>query len=441
MQPKPPRRWYAAANALHNAYTAWVVLLLSVILTIGAYIVSSSVVEARKQDRFLFSVEELEKSIQSHLIVYEQVLRSTVAMVYASESLERQEFAHYVRSLQLDEYWPGIQGIGYAIPLEPEEVADHVAAVQAEGFPEYQIKPAGERAKYSSIVYLEPFDWRNRRAFGYDMYSNEVRRQAMDRARRTGLASTSGKITLVQETNRDVQSGFLTYLPVYESKITPATEAEREAQFVAWVYAPFRAGDLMSGVTGTETSMLMYEIYDGSDVQEENLLYSSHGPIAEPQDNELVLVRRIELQGRPWTLRVTPSPEFGVGLHEDLPSYVATGGIIIDVLLFYVILSLHFIKQKAERLAEARTEELRAVKDAVEKERRFANAVIDSLQMVLLVKSQSSGKLLRANPYTRSLFGDGDEEFSPLLKRFVDRVGKSGANIRVGGSPCLCGAA
>lgn len=422
MPPQPPRRWYAAANVIHNAYTAWVVLLLSIVITVGAYIVSSNVIEQRKRDLFLFSAEELEKGIRSHLGVYEQVLRSAVGMFYASEVVTREEFANYVQNLRLNEFWPGIQGIGYSIPLQPDEVEEHVASVQAQGFPEYQIKPPGERAIYSTILFLEPFDWRNRRAFGYDMYSNEVRRQAMDRARRTGLASTSGKITLVQETDRDVQSGFLTYLPVYRTRSTPETVAEREAQFLAWVYAPFRAGDLMKGVTGSQTFKLDYEIYDGEEVLEENLLYSSVGRVNPAQPSDLILVRHLELQGRPWTLRVTPASGFSQGMQDDLPSYVAAGGIIIDLLLFYVILSLHFIKQKAERLAEVRTQELKAAKNAVEKERHFANSVIDSLQLVLLVKSRSSSELLRVNPFTRSLFGVDSDLPSPLLKRFVHRV-------------------
>ena len=422
MPPQPSRRWYAAANVIHNSYTAWVVLLLSIVLTIGAYVVSSNVIEERQRDRFLFSAEELEKGIKSHLGVYEQVLRSTVGMFYASEKVTREEFANYVQNLHLDEYWPGIQGIGYAIPLKPDQVESHVQRIQAEGFPEYQIKPPGDRAMYSSIVYLEPFDWRNRRAFGYDMYSNDARRRAMDRARRTGLASTSGRITLVQETDRDVQSGFLTYFPVYKTKTTPATEEQREAEFAAWIYAAFRAGDLMAGVTGGKTFKLDFEIYDGEDLKEGNLLYSSQGGALMPLDQELVLVRQLELQGRPWTLRVTPADGFKQGMQSELPSYVAAGGIIVDLLLFYVILSLHFIKQKAERLAEARTEELNIANKAVEKERRFANSVIDSLQLVLVVKSQISGHLLRVNPFTRSLFGADSEASGPLLKRFIHRV-------------------
>ncbi len=40
---------------------------------------------------------------------------------------------------------------------------------------------------------------RNLRAFGFDMYSEPVRRAAMEAARDTGAAALSGKVVLVQE--------------------------------------------------------------------------------------------------------------------------------------------------------------------------------------------------------------------------------------------------
>lgn len=48
------------------------------------------------------------------------------------------------------------------------------------------------------------------------MFSESVRRKAMARARDTGLPALSGKVILKQETDTDVQNGFLLYVPVYK---------------------------------------------------------------------------------------------------------------------------------------------------------------------------------------------------------------------------------
>ncbi|MSR16902.1 MAG: hypothetical protein EXR89_03785 [Methylococcaceae bacterium] len=84
------------------------------------------------------------------------------------------------------------------------------------GFPHYQIRPSGQWDAYTSIVYIEPFEGRNLRAFGYDMYSESVRQNAMAMARDKNQVTLSGKVILVQETNQDVQPGTLMYSPIYE---------------------------------------------------------------------------------------------------------------------------------------------------------------------------------------------------------------------------------
>ena len=112
----------------------------------------------------------------------------------------------------------------------------------------YTLSPKGDRDPYTSIIYLEPFNWRNQRAFGYDMFSEPVRHSAMEQARDQGKTSISGKVVLVQETDKQVQSGFLMYLPVYKKDSTPVTLEERRTQILGWVYAPFRMGELVKQI-------------------------------------------------------------------------------------------------------------------------------------------------------------------------------------------------
>ncbi len=75
--------------------------------------------------------------------------------------------------------------------IAAKDKEEHIRRMQEEGFPSYTINPAGNRAQYSSIIYLEPFADRNLRAFGYDMYSEPVRRAAMEQARDTGTMVVS----------------------------------------------------------------------------------------------------------------------------------------------------------------------------------------------------------------------------------------------------------
>lgn len=358
--PKETRR-RRFIDVFHNPYSARVVLLAALALTASAWYISRSVVNDAAAERFEFRTKEIESAIQERMTGYEQVLWGGVGLFNASSNVSRQEWAEYVNTIDLTEQWPGIQGLGYAIPVSSDGLDAHVTEIRAQGFPNYDVAPTGMRNEYTAIVYLEPFDWRNQRAFGYDMWSNMTRREAMTRARDTGKAATSGVITLVQETDQDVQLGFLTYVPVYRSGAEPADMEERRAAFVGWVYAAFRIDDLMHGVLGPDDGAVDYEIYDNWVVRPDALLYDSNGTYTgkSGQDDRLARATTVSFQGRPWTFAFRPGPEFEAIGADNLPTTIAVAGIVIDLLLFYAITSLGLLNRRATALADDMTAELR----------------------------------------------------------------------------------
>ena len=202
---------------------------------------------AGRENAFVLETNEITLKIEERFKAYRQVLRGARALFAASQEVTRAEWRDYVTGLRLQADFGGIQGVGFAVQVPAAQLASHEQRVRAEGFPDYRISPPGRRDIYSAIVYLEPFDWRNQRAFGYDMYSEPVRREAMARARGLGVPALTGKVRLVQETSTDVQFGVLLYLPVFRENLPLQTDAQRERAFMGWVYSPFRLGDLLAG--------------------------------------------------------------------------------------------------------------------------------------------------------------------------------------------------
>jgi CHASE1-domain containing sensor protein len=98
-----------------------------------------------------------------------------------SAYVSRKDFADYFSVLKLEEQFPGIEALGVATILAPGQLEAHQQAVRREGFPGYAVHPLDPaRPLYTSITHIEPFQGRNLRAFGYDMYSEPVRRAAME---------------------------------------------------------------------------------------------------------------------------------------------------------------------------------------------------------------------------------------------------------------------
>jgi CHASE1-domain containing sensor protein len=200
-------------------------LIISLLVTYLSYSQAKSNLEQKTQAYFDFRVREALDLIKRRMTLYEQVLYGTNPLFNASSAVTRNEFKQYVATLNLTNNFPGIQGVGFSQIVPPTEVNDHIEAIQNEGFPNYTLWPQGQRDIYTAIIYLEPFDYRNRRAFGYDMFSEPSRRDAMQRAIDTGQTQLTDKIKLVQETGENDQAGFLIYLPVY-SKGNPTHTIE-----------------------------------------------------------------------------------------------------------------------------------------------------------------------------------------------------------------------
>ncbi|MEJ2681251.1 MAG: CHASE domain-containing protein [Gammaproteobacteria bacterium] len=340
----------------HSVYTAWIILGLSLALTVLAYVLTHAAVQQRWKDHFDFKAQELEQAILDRTALYEQVLWGGVGLFNANDAqVDRKRFALYVDALNLNEHWPGVQGVGFSVPVAPNELAAHVAAIRQEGFPDYQLRPSGVRDVYTATIYLEPFDWRNQRAFGFDMWSDAWRREAMRRARDEGRAAMSGMITLVQETDENVQRGFLMYVPVYRHAVIPDTVAARRQAFVGWVYAPFRAGNLMQGILAKGDPHIEFEIFDGERITADNVLFDSNDVLHLSEAAHQPLFSRavrVRLQGRTWTLYFNTPTRFVENNHEaNLPAYVAIAGLTVDVLLFYVIYSLYLNHRRVQRVS------------------------------------------------------------------------------------------
>lgn len=344
-------------DILHGPMAAWSILIISLIITLIAWNISNDYAEQRAKERFEFQIEEAQDAIQKRFINYEQVLRGGLGFFVGSDHVRREEWRDYISILELEKFFPGTLGVGYSQWLKPEELAAHIDEIKQQGFPQFVVRPEGERDHYSSITLLEPFNQRNQKAFGYDMYSEPVRREAMERARDTGKTALSGKVTLVQESSSGIQAGILIYVPHYRENVTDINE--RRDALMGFVYSALRVGDLMQGILGVGLPELDFSLYDGNSNQVENKLYESrtgqsgHQPAYKRQET-------LEIGGRVWAIEYESNAAFASATSSNQPTLVAVGGIIIDFLLFNIILALGRSRKQAQKLADDRMAKLRA---------------------------------------------------------------------------------
>ena len=233
---------------LHRRWIAYAGLFVGLALTALSTYFLKSKVDDNAQLTFVAECNEIKLNIGARLESCAQILMAGAALFNASVSVEREEWRAFTKGLRLENQLSGIQGVGYALIVPPRGLEQHIKEIRNQGFPDYDIRPSGQREVYTSIIYIEPFSDRNLRAFGYDMYSEPLRRAAMDRACQENSCALSRKIVLVQETGKEVQAGTLMYMPIYRKGLPITNTAERQAAIMGWVYSPYRMTDLINGV-------------------------------------------------------------------------------------------------------------------------------------------------------------------------------------------------
>ncbi len=361
------------SHGSRRVWRAWVVLAMGLTLTTLATLYTERDVKSLHRRELVLIGEEIAARIDARLHAHAQVLRSGAAFFAGSEDVTRNEWREFIVRSRIGLNLPGIQGIGFSLLIPASELAAHLDRIRAQGFPDYRIRPEGERDPYTAIIYLEPFSGRNLRAFGYDMFSDPVQRAAMEHARDKDLAALSGKVRLVQETEQDVQAGTLMYVPVYRTDLPTDTIEQRRAALLGWVYSPYRMNDLMAGIVGDwernggrEIHLL---IHDGERIAPETLLYDNPADFQPPSNGfrpatriddqgsgasrpeaSDAVHRVIDFNGNRWTLSLV-RPRLQTGFFHDYRIWsVALIGSVISLLLTALVLALIEVRARAREL-------------------------------------------------------------------------------------------
>jgi diguanylate cyclase (GGDEF)-like protein/PAS domain S-box-containing protein len=407
-RPLSPLQQAGQADALRPTQQrfSWIGQLPLAVFLVGLVITGGVAEQTRR-----FGVQEHERiernllngvsdAINAKIQVDIALLSSVVGLFRASEAVNREEFAQFYAAMAAGSpNFQGIQGVGFSRFLKAEQLPQFVAQMRAQGFKDFRIIPAGNRPNYSVIDYIEPFDWRNRRAFGFDMYSEPARHAAMERAARTGLASLTARLTLIQETESAVQPGVLMYVPVYRGNLADLDPQERMQQLVGWAYSPLRTGDLidaaLSDVGNRDLSGSRVVVFDGPTAQPQALLFDNldhlHGvytPVEHASFN------RLAVGGRTWSVGVQLAPHLvgPKGISSQFWVVIALGLGVASLLAIgtRMLVDSHLATSVALATSEKAIEE-----------RALASTVFEASSLAIVVTNPDGYFLTANNAFTQ----------------------------------------
>ena len=280
--------------------------LLFLIASMTTAVSVMAIERADKQTRAIEldrQLTEISSALQRRVTENIALLRAGSALFATQDVVSPQQFAEFARDLQGDGTLYGSLGMGWAPLIPVSKLADFEVAVQSVGRLDFSVDPRPEPGqKYVvPVYYLEPQSPGNKRAIAFDMYSEPVRRQAMERAMaRRGPAAT-GVVHLAQDgfrypaRDQQADAAFLIYMPV-------TIDRGGRRWVKGFVYSPFKAQTFLGSASELyRNDSIDIAIYDDH-VAPETLLAEQRGAdgLTGP-----TIERRIDVAGQAWIVEVS----------------------------------------------------------------------------------------------------------------------------------------
>ncbi|WP_426304096.1 EAL domain-containing protein [Acidovorax facilis] len=359
--------------------------------------------------RFMQEARGFADALSQRIEGHTEVVNGLRGLFTANPHLTRLEFERAASDLEVGQRYPGVRNLSFTRWVPGAERAAYEARVRADtsltaqGYPNFTIRPPGERAEYFVAEYLWPMAG-NESVLGFDISSQPTNLAAMQYSRDSGHTVVSAPFDLLQEETH--RQGFVIRVPVFDY-----TAGTPEPRFLGAVASTIRVYDLVQALgsqgllNGIVVSMADHgSVRAGSaDTTVRPLLAQSSAvlPGAQP------FVRDLQVHDRRWRLTFYPARSFLSPSEARLPVLVGLGGALVSLLLASTVGLL--VRQRTLALARAQVSD-----DARrESEERF-HALFNQASVGVALLDTTTGRFLRANQRYCDIVGYSPDEMAAL---------------------------
>ncbi|MBL8518833.1 MAG: EAL domain-containing protein [Betaproteobacteria bacterium] len=358
---------------------------------------------------------------------YSDLLYGLQGLFVERADVSRLSFHRYVAALDLAQRFPGVQSMQYLRRVPRGGKAAFESSVRADtsldplGYPEFSVRTDGAQTDHWVITFVEPMTG-NERAFGLDIHTRPVARDAAAAARDTGDPVMTGRYQLAQDERSRV--GLVVYMPVYRTPAERRSVAERRADLAGFVNIVFRPEEVFATVLDETTSgRLQVIVHDLGPAIRPAGAASRENLILAPQDEPATaagatlrttptFIRTTAIAGRHWQITVGKrEAEVSAWLHP-----ASLGAFLASVAIFGLLAVI--LRNAARARADAIDVADRATRD-LRKQLSLNEQLIEALPNPLFFKD-TQGRYLGCNRAFEDFTGRKKEDF----------VGKTAADIQ-----------
>jgi signal transduction histidine kinase len=388
----------------HRLILPWVILAIAIAASVTLFMVMKDDVESVARLRFERQTSDIKHVIEARIHSYTDIMYGLQALLATQSPVSRIQFHRYVKSLDLKRRYPGYDVVNFAAYVPGSERDSFEQGVRLDtsldprGYPDFSIRPPGERPEYFVIVYVEPmtgFEF----AFGLDLAANPAVAGTDSRsltdlqlsARDSGALTASGRPIRIKAAKDYV--GLAMRLAVYRGGAPLHTPQDRRTAYLGSVGAGFNVEELMKGVLTPETAKyIKFSVYDIGSAEvgaarnpasREWLLFDSDQlimdgakrPAESAPDALFTSSLPMEIGGRVWEVHFSARKDAVIDRVDALLPWMVLGaGLLSSALLWAVFYSLASSRSRAVEIANEMTRDLR---DSTEQLQAMSRQLVD----------------------------------------------------------------
>jgi PAS domain S-box-containing protein len=283
--------------------------------------------ERLKQALYTFS-----ESIDHRIDAYTEIAFGLRSLFVVNPATNRKAFEEAVVRLDVEKRYPGIKNIAFTRYVPASQKQAFESSVRSDtslnpaGYPEFSIRPPGERPEYFVADYLWPQSG-SIGVHGLDISAQPANLASMRYAIATGLPTASAPFELIQETTD--KTGFVVRVPVFADL--------PDKTFLGSVAVTLRVRDLLAALRSQGTLQgLHVALTDvGSTIPDAPTakpvpLFSYQEPV---EQGAHVQSQMLEVYGRQWMLEAHAATSYLSSSERQLPLWIGLSGAAISVLI------------------------------------------------------------------------------------------------------------
>ncbi|MGH8385313.1 MAG: sensor domain-containing diguanylate cyclase [Pseudomonas sp.] len=384
--------------------SAWLVALL--VLLIGGMLTgllawsTLNLFHHQLRQRFQLLASERYSRIAERFEDQEQRLDGVRRFIANSDAVSRQEFNGYTQPLL-----HRTQAYSFAERVRGDERAAFERRVQDEGLSSFsvrelnadgQLQLAAQRDEYVVVLYSQTQS-KLGSPLGYDLLAQPLRRDTLERADRRGQMAVSQPLHLVS-IEPAYARGVLLVAPVM-LRNNPGPTTDKPSGYVMAVISMRQL--LADGLPEADRDYLSVRILDLSIDNQHEVLFESPNVAA---ISELSATRLLRLADHDYQVDIQPSEVFLKANHSSVTTLVVLGGLLSLLLsaLLYVLVSQ---RQRALKMVEQRTEELRAREQELRGTHGQLRGVLNAATQVAIIATDLRGVISTFNAGAEQMLG------------------------------------